>query len=58
MDNDKYYVAIIDDSIVVIPHDITDIVGSFQISLRGESPEGRVLTSTSVTLTAVEAMNV
>ena len=38
--------------------DCTDVTGSFQMALRGESPEGRVLTSTSVTLTVVEATNV
>lgn len=42
----------------IFSFDCTDVAGSFQMALRGESPEGRVLTSTSITLTVVEEMNV
>ena len=42
----------------IFSFDCTDIAGSFQMAFRGESPEGRVLTSTSITLTVVEETNV
>lgn len=42
----------------IFSFDCTDVAGSFQMALRGESPEGLVLTSTSITLTVVEETNV
>lgn len=42
----------------IFSFDCTDVAESFQMALRGESPEGRVLTSTSITLTVVEETNV
>lgn len=42
----------------IFSFDCTDVAGSFQMALRGESPEDRVLTSTSITLTVVEETNV
>lgn len=42
----------------IFSFDCTDVAGSLQMALRGESPEGRVLTSTSITLTVVEETNV
>lgn len=46
-----------DDNIVVIPHEITDTPGSFEMALRGENADnGRVLTSTSVSVTVSDSM--
>lgn len=58
MGDKKCDITVDDDNVVTIPHEITDVVGSFQMALRGESPEGRVLTSASVILTVVEETNV
>lgn len=40
----------------VIPHEITDIIGSFEMALRGENDDGLVITSDPTTFTVVETI--
>ena len=40
----------------VIPHEITDIIGSFEMALRGENNDGLVITSDPTTFTVVETI--
>ena len=40
----------------VIPHEITDITGSFEMALRGENDDGLVITSDPTTFTVVETI--
>lgn len=51
-----YDIYLEDDGSVTIPHEITDIVGTFQIALYGETPEGRALTSTPITVNVIETI--
>lgn len=51
-----YDIYLEDDGSVTIPHEITDIVSTFQIALYGETPEGRALTSTPITVNVIETI--